>query len=108
MKLMLVLGGILLALATASPALAGGSGQSADQSILAVQIGSVAASPSVAASAPVDAVAPVCVASSCDTGSAATPLAEAAAGSTGGSAASAAQTSRDSIGVVQVGSATFL
>src|SRR5437868_6308150 len=62
MKPILALGAVVLALATAAPALAG---QSADQSIGTVQIGTATVDPSLTANAPVNADAPVCVASDC-------------------------------------------
>lgn len=106
MRLMLMLGGLVLALTTASPAFADG-GLTATDSIVAVQVGSPTVTPAASVGAPVNANAPVCVASACDSGSAAQSGSSGATASTAGpSGQSAAPTAQQSAGVVQVGSAT--
>ena len=102
MKKLFTLGAMLIALATAGPALAD-HGQSADHSVLTVQLGSGNVSPAASANAPANVDAPVCVAGICSTQAASTGT---NAGSGSGSDQPADQSADESIGTVQVGSVT--
>src|SRR5439155_939134 len=99
MKLILALGAVVLALATAAPALAG---QSADQSIGTVQVNDVNGSPAVTANAPVNANAPVCVASDCSGATATQTSGGSDSSTSSGGGGAGGQTADQSAGTVQV------
>jgi hypothetical protein len=99
-KRILTLGVLMIALATAAPALAS-PGQSATQSAGTVQVDSATVSPSLSASTPVDVDAPVCVASDCSDASATQTSGGASAGTTSGST-QGGQTAEQSGGTAQV------
>jgi hypothetical protein len=105
-KKLITLGAMLVALATAGPALAD-RGQSTDHSAVTVQLGSANASPAAAANAPANANATVCVASICSNEAAPQESPGASAGSNAGSGSGsspAGQSADESIGTVQIGS----
>src|SRR5207244_3320791 len=99
MKLILALGAVVLALATAAPALAG---QSADQSAGTAQIGTATVDPSLTANAPVNADAPVCVASDCSDATATQTSGGSEASTSSGGGGDGGQTADQSAGTVQV------
>ena len=109
MKRLITLSVMLIALATAAPALAD-PGQSTDQSAGTVQIGSVSLSPAASANAPANAQAPVCVASTCDDEAGAQESAGSSASATGANPSSSdsspdgGQSADQSVGTAQVGS----
>ena len=109
MKKLFTLGAMLIALATAGPALAD-HGQSADHSVLTVQLGSGNVSPAASANAPANVDAPVCVAGICSSQAGPHENGGASAGTNGGSGSGSSQpadqSADESIGTVQVGSAT--
>jgi hypothetical protein len=109
MKKLFTLGAMLIALATAGPAVAD-HGQSADHSVLTVQLGSGTVSPAASANAPANVDAPVCVAGICGNQAGAQENGGASAGTNGGSGSGSSepadQSADESIGTAQVGSAT--
>jgi len=109
MKKLFTLGAMLIALATAGPALAD-HGQSTDHSVLTVQLGSGNVSPAASAHAPANVDAPVCVAGICSSQAEPQENGGASTGTNGGSgsgsSAPADQSADESIGTVQIGSAT--
>jgi hypothetical protein len=109
MKKLFTLGAMLIALATAGPALAD-HGQSADHSVLTVQLGPGTVSPAASANAPANVDAPVCVAGICGNQAGVQDNGSASAGTNGGSGSGSSeptdQSADESIGTVQIGSAT--
>jgi hypothetical protein len=109
MKKLFTLGAMLIALATAGPALAD-HGQSADHSVLTVQLGSGNVSPAASANAPANVDAPVCVAGICSSQAGPQENDGASASTNGGSGSGSSgpadQSGEESIGTVQIGSAT--
>jgi hypothetical protein len=109
MKKLFTLGAMLIALATAGPAVAD-HGQSADHSVLTVQLGSGTVSPAASANAPANVDAPVCVARICGNQAGAQENGGASAGTNGGSGSGSSepadQSADESIGTAQIGSAT--
>ena len=109
MKKLFTLGAMLIALATAGPAVAD-HGQSADHSVLTVQLGSGIVSPAASANAPANVDAPVCVAGICGNQAGAQENGGASAGTNGGSGSGSSepadQSADESIGTAQIGSVT--
>jgi hypothetical protein len=109
MKKLFTLGAVLIALATAGPALAD-HGQSTDHAVVTVQLGSGNVSPAASANAPANVDAPRCVAGICSSEAGPQENGGASADTNGGSLSGSSQrtdqSADESIGTVQIGSAS--